>query len=50
VLALLDDHRAGRADHSRRLWAILVFLLWHGIFVTGEIQPIVPEPAYPVRL
>jgi len=50
VLALLDDHRAGKADHSRRLWAILVFLLWHGIFVTGEIQPAVPEPTYPVRL
>ncbi len=50
VLALLDDHRAGRADHSRRLWAILVFLLWHGIFVTGEIRPVVPEPAYPVRV
>ena len=50
VLALLDDHRAGRADHSRRIWTILVFLLWHGIFVTGEIRPTVPEPAYPVTL
>lgn len=50
VLALLDDHRGGRADHSRRIWTILVFLLWHGIFVTGAIRPQVPEPAYPVRV
>jgi asparagine synthase (glutamine-hydrolysing) len=50
VLALLDEHRAGTADHSRRIWAILVFLIWHGIFVTGQIRPEVPEPHYPVRL
>lgn len=49
VLALLDEHRAGRADHSRRIWTILVFLLWHGIFVTGAIRPEIPEPDYPVR-
>jgi asparagine synthase (glutamine-hydrolysing) len=50
VLALLDAHRAGEADHSRRLWTILVFQLWHEIFVTGAIVPQIPEPVYPVRL
>ena len=50
VLRLLDEHRAGTADHSRRIWTILVFMLWHGIFVTGAITPRVPEPVYPVRL
>jgi asparagine synthase (glutamine-hydrolysing) len=50
VLRLLEEHRAGVADHSRRIWTILVFLLWHGIFVTGAITPQVPEPVYPVRL
>ena len=25
VLALLDAHRAGEADHSRRIWTVLVF-------------------------
>ncbi len=50
ALRLLEDHRAGRADHSRRIWTLLVFMLWHGIFVTGEITPEVPEPSYPVRL
>ena len=50
VLAMLDAHRAGEADHSRRIWTILVFQLWHEIFVTGAVTPVVPEPAYPVRL
>ncbi|WP_353647854.1 asparagine synthase (glutamine-hydrolyzing) [Nakamurella sp. A5-74] len=50
VLALLDAHRAGEADHSRRIWTVLVFMIWHGIFVTGAITPTVPMPTYPVRL
>ena len=50
VLALLDAHRRGEADHSRRVWAVLVFMVWHGIFVTGAITPRIPEPVYPVRL
>ena len=50
ALALLAAHRAGTADHSRRIWTILVFLLWHGIFVTGAITPAIPEEHYPVRL
>ncbi|WP_111765234.1 asparagine synthase (glutamine-hydrolyzing) [Nakamurella deserti] len=50
ALALLEAHRAGTADHSRRIWAILVFLLWHGIFVTGAITPAIPEEHYPVTL
>lgn len=29
VEGLLDDHQAGRFDHSYRLWALLVFELWH---------------------
>jgi asparagine synthase (glutamine-hydrolysing) len=50
VLRLLDDHRAASIDHSRRLWALLVFMIWHGIFIERRITPEVPEPHYPVRL
>lgn len=50
VLALLDAHRAGPHDYSRKLWTLLVFLIWHGIFVEGRIRPTIPEPAYPVML
>jgi asparagine synthase (glutamine-hydrolysing) len=50
VLGLLEAHRSGPHDYGRKLWTILVFLLWHGIFVEGRISPVVPEPVYPVEL
>jgi asparagine synthase (glutamine-hydrolysing) len=50
VLRLLDEHKAGTLDHSRRIWALLVFMLWHGIFIEHRIKPDVPEPSYPVKL
>jgi asparagine synthase (glutamine-hydrolysing) len=50
ALRLLDDHRDGPHDYSRKIWTLLVFMVWHGIFVEQRIHPEVPEPAYPVRL
>jgi asparagine synthase (glutamine-hydrolysing) len=50
VLALLEAHRTGPLDYSRKIWTLLVFLVWHGIFVEQRIRPEVPEPVYPVRL
>jgi asparagine synthase (glutamine-hydrolysing) len=50
ALRLLDAHRAGPHDYSRKIWTLLVFLIWHGIFVEQRITPDVPEPTYPVRL
>lgn len=50
VLRMLEEHRAGPVDHSRRIWTLLVFMLWHGIFVEQRIRPDVPEPAYPVLI
>jgi asparagine synthase (glutamine-hydrolysing) len=31
VLNLLDSHRAGRGDYSRKIWTVLMFMLWHQI-------------------
>jgi asparagine synthase (glutamine-hydrolysing) len=50
VFALLEEHRKGELDRSRQIWALLVFMLWHGIFVEQRIKPDVPEPRYPVKL
>jgi asparagine synthase (glutamine-hydrolysing) len=50
ALQLLDTHRTGPLDYSRKIWTLLVFLVWHGIFVEERIKPDVPEPVYPVRL
>lgn len=34
--ALFDEHRAGRADHNFKLWAIINLEVWHRLFVGGE--------------
>ncbi len=50
VRAMLDAHRAGEGDHSRRLWTVLIFMLWHAIFVEQSVVPTIGEPQYPVQL
>ena len=36
---LLAAHRRGEADHSRKIWTVLVFCIWHAIFVAGTLDP-----------
>jgi len=50
ALRMLDEHKAGVTDHSRRIWTILVFMLWHGIFVEQRISPRISEEHFPVLL
>ena len=50
VRRMLDEHRCGTADHSRRLWTVLIFMLWHAIFVEHRVVPQISEPVYPVEL
>lgn len=50
VLAMLKEHRDGVSDHSRRLWTVLAFMIWHGIFIENRIDPQVEERDYPVKL
>jgi asparagine synthase (glutamine-hydrolysing) len=40
VARLLDEHAAGRADHSHRLWQLVVFDLWHRTY----LGPDAPRP------
>lgn len=55
VTAMLEEHRVAMTsgsgpDHSRRLWTILAFMVWHGIFVEKRITPEIDQKEYPVRL
>lgn len=55
VLAMLDEHRVSMTsghgpDHSRRLWTVIAFMIWHGIFVEDRIHPEIDERDYPVSL
>src|SRR5262249_50754787 len=50
-IALVRDmpggHRKKEADPSRKIWTVLMFCVWHAIFVTGTIEPTIPvaQPA-----
>ncbi|MGX1810397.1 asparagine synthase (glutamine-hydrolyzing) [Nocardia sp. NPDC055321] len=50
IADMLEAHRTGPVDHSRRLWTLLVFMIWHGIFVEDRIKPEIQEPVYPVNV
>ena len=32
IMALLDEHRDGKADNSRKIWTIYVFLVWYEVY------------------
>jgi asparagine synthase (glutamine-hydrolysing) len=36
---LLEEHRRGNADHSRKVWTVIVFCVWYGVFVDRSIDP-----------
>ena len=29
---LLDDHRGGKADNSRKIWTVFTFLIWYRVY------------------
>lgn len=37
LLNLLEDHAAGKADNSRKLWTIICFILWHQVHVEKSV-------------
>jgi asparagine synthase (glutamine-hydrolysing) len=32
MIKLLDDHREGKADNSRKIWTIYSFLIWYHVY------------------
>ncbi|WNB93002.1 asparagine synthase (glutamine-hydrolyzing) [Bacillus sp. NEB1478] len=35
VLQLLDAHKDGKGDYSRKIWTVLMFMLWHQVNIEG---------------
>jgi len=33
ILQLLEDHCQGKADNSRKIWTVLMFMVWHSIYI-----------------
>lgn len=32
LIKLLDDHKNGHKDNSRKIWTIFIFLIWYGVY------------------
>lgn len=38
VIKLLEDHRNNKRDNSRKIWTVLIFMLWHQIYIEKVID------------
>lgn len=36
LVRLLDDHRAGKGDYSRKIWTVYMFLVWYDVYFGGK--------------
>ncbi len=36
LVKLMEDHKKGKADNSRRIWTVYVFLVWHKVYFEDE--------------
>ena len=52
VLNLLDQHCQGKADNSRKIWTVLMFMVWHQVYVEDKYsfgkELITPSPEFSV--
>ncbi len=39
LMKLLDDHKAGTADNTRKIWIIYMFLMWYRIYFVDRTVP-----------
>ncbi|MBR4554381.1 MAG: asparagine synthase (glutamine-hydrolyzing) [Ruminococcus sp.] len=37
LLKLLEVHRSGKYDYSRKIWTVFTFLVWYGVYFTSEL-------------
>ncbi len=36
LVGLMEEHRAGKADNSRKIWTVYVFLVWYEVYFESE--------------
>ena len=36
LMKLLDDHRSGKADNSRKIWTVFIFLVWYKVYFEND--------------
>ncbi|MDP4552325.1 asparagine synthase (glutamine-hydrolyzing) [Alkalihalobacillus macyae] len=45
IFRLLEEHRGGQKDNSRKLWTTLVFMIWHQLFVESKEVDMLKDPS-----
>ncbi|GAX90870.1 asparagine synthase (glutamine-hydrolyzing) [Effusibacillus lacus] len=38
VLQLLEDHKNNVRDNSRKIWTVMIFMLWHQVYVEQSVR------------
>lgn len=38
LLQLLNEHKDGKQDNSRKIWTVLTFLIWYNTFFSGTLR------------
>jgi asparagine synthase (glutamine-hydrolysing) len=36
IIKLLDEHCKGKADNSRKIWTVLIFMVWHQVYMENK--------------
>jgi len=36
LVKLLDEHKDGHKDNSRKIWTVFIFLIWYGVYFENE--------------
>ncbi len=39
IVKLLEDHKAGKKDNSKKIWTLYMFLIWYDIYFVTRIKP-----------
>lgn len=36
IIQLLNDHFKGKGDYSRKIWTVLIFMIWYEVFIVNK--------------
>ena len=36
LVKMMEEHKTGKCDNSRRIWTVYVFLIWHKVYFEDE--------------
>lgn len=49
VIDLLNKHKVGKIDYSRKIWVMLTFMVWHRIYVEDKIDFLTKPLSYKIK-